>query len=95
MPVWHVSVARISRHLDRIIPVSEWPPNVLHAAKLLQKQMLLGVGTDWNREEIGIDAIHLRRRLLALEIRRLHQMHPACPVFTHGAATAALAERAK
>jgi hypothetical protein len=90
MPVWHVSVARISKDRSRIVPVSEWRPGVFLAARELQRQALSGAGADWQLEEIGLDAIHLRRRLSAPEIRCLYQAHPTCPVFTHGAAGATL-----
>jgi hypothetical protein len=86
MPVWHVSVARLSRSMDRVLSVSEWPPNVLRQARELQRRILQMVGGTWEREEIGDSALHLRRRLSREEMALLHQVNSTCPVFTHGAA---------
>lgn len=91
MPVWHVSVARIARTLDRVLEVSEWPPNVLRQARELQRKVLRGVGGTWEKEEIGEMALHFRRRLSADEMKLLHQVNAACPVFTHGGALAEIA----
>jgi hypothetical protein len=89
--VWHVSVARINRAGDALIPVTQWPNNVLRQAKDLQDAVLRGVGgTDWQRDEVGESAIHRRRRLSAEEMRLLHQVNSQCPVFTHGKAMSAV-----
>lgn len=88
MPVWHVSVARMSRTFERIIPVAEWPPNVMRQARDVQHRTLTGVGGTWMLEEIGETALHLRRRLSREEMRLLFRDHPSCPVFTHGSAMA-------
>jgi hypothetical protein len=92
MPVWHVSVARIARSMDRILLVAEWPPNVLRQARDIQRRVLGGVGGEWQREEIGESAIHLRRRLSVEEMKILHQVNALCPVFTHGAALSEIAK---
>ena len=88
--MWHVSIARIARSLDRVLLVSEWPPNVLRQARELQSRVLRGIGGEWEREEIGESAVHLRRRLSIEEMKLLRQVNASCPVFTHGAALAAI-----
>ena len=90
MPVWHVSIARLSRSLDRVLLCSEWPPNVLRQARELQRRVLQGAGGDWEREDIGETALHLRRRLSADEINLLYKVNTSCPVFTRGAALEAV-----
>lgn len=72
--------------MDRILPVCEWPLNVLRQARELQRLKLAGVGGSWEMEEVGEAALHLRRRLSPKEMGLLHMVNSACPVFTHGAA---------
>lgn len=86
LQAWHVSIARVSRGMDRILPVETWPPNVLRQARELQRKVLQGVGCRWELEEMGESALHLRRRLSPKEMGLLHMVNSACPVFTHGAA---------
>jgi hypothetical protein len=88
MPVWHVSIARLNRKMDGIIPVSEWPNTLKSQASELKQRVLSGVGGQWERHEIGDMAVHLRRRLSREEMKLLHQVNSTCPVFTHGAALA-------
>jgi len=91
MPVWHVSVARLSRSLDRVLDLSDWPPNVWKQARELSQRILNGVGCDdWQREEIGKTALHTRRRLSPEGVKLLHQVNCGFPVFTHGAALGAI-----
>lgn len=73
--------------MDHLIPVAEWPQNVLRQARELQTRVLSGVGEKWEVEEQGDIALHLRRRLTVEEMKLLHQVNASCPVFTHGAAT--------
>ncbi len=86
MPVWHVSIARISRTMDRVLPTSEWPNVTLKQARKMREFMLRGAGGEWEKEEIGEKALHLRRRLNQKEIDMLFEVKADCPVFTHGAA---------
>ena len=86
MPVWHVSIARIAKSMDRIVPVEEWQPITHRQARELQDLILVGVGGTWQMDEIGVSALHRRRRLSDDEMRLLHQVNSQCPVFTHGEA---------
>ena len=90
MPVWHVSIARISRSGDRLLMVGEWPNNVRIQASALADKVLAGVGGTWQMDEIGDSAIHRRRRLSAEEMRLLYQINHSFPVFTHGQALKAV-----
>jgi hypothetical protein len=58
---------------------------------LIQLNTLLHVGGDWEMEEEGESAVHLRRRLSKVEMQILHDISPACPVFTHGKALGVIA----
>lgn len=90
MPVWHVSLARISRDETRALQVAEWSRTAVIEAKRIADRILAGMGTSWEVEEFGKIAYHRRRRLNANEIRTLFKVLPTCPVFTHGAASSAL-----
>ena len=92
--MWHVSIARLNRRGDRILPVEEWPRVVRNQATDLQKRVLKGVGGTWELLELGESAIHLRRRLSAEEMSLLHQIRSDCPVFTHGEALSVIARSA-
>jgi hypothetical protein len=86
--VWHVSIARLNRRMDGIIPVTEWPNTVNNQASELKERVLCGVGGSWQRHEVGERAVHLRRRLSRDEMKLLYTINSACPVFTDGAAMA-------
>ncbi len=90
MPVWHVSIARLSRSGDRVLQVSEWPNSIRREASELANGVLSGVGGTWERDETGECAIHRRRRLSEGEMRLLFQIRATCPVFTHGEALKAV-----
>lgn len=90
MPVWHVSIARSDPVHLRVLRLSEWRAQTFRNAREIAHKMLLGVGGDWQMEEVGESALHTRRRLSAAEMGLLFQVNNACPVFTHGAARQAM-----
>jgi hypothetical protein len=81
--------------MDHLIPVTEWPQNVIRQARELQTRILHGVGGNWEMEEKGGMALHLRRRLSIEEMNLLYQVNRTCPVFTHGAASDLLGDSAE
>jgi hypothetical protein len=88
--VWHVSIARLSKRMDRVFPVSDWPNSVMRQAVEMADRILSGVGGEWRLQEIGDCAIHHRRRLSVSEMKHLLLINANCPVFTHGKAMSSL-----
>lgn len=87
MPVWHVSVARITGNRREIKPVDYWTNSEIRNAAAIAVKALDGVGNKLHQwHERGEMAIHIRRQLTQPEIDRLHEIKPDAPVFTSGQA---------
>lgn len=89
MPVWHVSVARITSNRQSIKPVDLWVEREIREAAAIAVKALDGVGNKLHQwHERGEQAIHIRRQLSQPEIDELFTRKPDAPVFLHGKAEA-------
>ena len=89
--MWHASIARLDFSKRRTLQMREWSSLVRGNAKKMCLQALEGVGGEWDFWQEGDVALHYRRRLSPNEIKKLKNILPSAPVFTHGRAMQAIA----
>ena len=71
----------------------EWTRRDTDSAMRMALSQVAGVGgQEWDLWQYGDTGIHYRRRLSTQEMKLLHSINSACPVFTHGKALSRIAE---